>query len=263
MKMDYEKKIFGVAPGPFEARRLLKLLEKQKGRVLDIGCGKGVLSKYIKKNRPDLEVYSCDISKKAIKIAKKNPQGVHFVVGDCHSLPFEDSLFDAVYMKHVLEHLEDVNAAIQEVRRVLKKNGFFYSVTPLEGSPSTFEYWIRKIEVVRQARDRYTGHVHAFSLKDLKEVIERNKFLVEDYSFSDFFLCQLVDSFYHPLLAILGRDFSFSFRDRYIAGRKAGFKRRLAVIIKTFLEAIFEVENILWQKFKIPGFIVYIKAVKS
>jgi len=263
MKIDYEKKISGVAPGRFAVGRVLKLVKGQKGKFLDIGCGKGEITKCIKKSYPDLEVYGCDVSKKAIKLAKRNPQGVHFMVAESHDLPFKDGFFYSVYMSQVLEHLEDLNGAIQEAKRVLKRKGFFYSITPLEGSPFTLQYWIRKNKKVKQSRDGFTGHVYAFPFKGLKEVIERNEFLIKDAFFSDFLLCQLVDSFYHPLLAISGKDSTFSFRGCYIDGREAGFKRESVVVMKSILEALFEAENVLGQKFKIPGFMAHIKAVKT
>ncbi len=263
LEVDYQKKIFGVAPGDFEIKSLLRLLEEQDGRLLDIGCGLGKLTKAVKKSRPDLEVYGCDIGKEAIRMAKKDPQGVYFIIGKSDRLPFKNGFFDAVYARHVLEHLDELDAAMVEIRRVLKKNGYFYSVTPLEGSPVTLEYWSRKIKFIRQAREKYTGHVSTFSFRGLKEIIEKNRFLVKNYFFGEFFLYQSIDCLYFPLLVFLKKDFSFSFRGNYIVARKSGFKRWLALTIKTALEEVFKAENIFWQKLRVPGFIVYIRAVKT
>ncbi len=260
--MDHQKKIFGVAPGPFEVKKALKLLEGQKGRILDLGCGLGKLTKAIKKNRPDLEIYGCDISREAIKKAKKDSQKVHFRVGSSDCLPYKENFFDAVFARHVLEHLEEIDLMMSEVKRVLKKKGNFYSITPLEGSPFTFEYWARKIELIKQARDKYSGHLHFFSFKDLRGVIEKSNFRVENYFFEGFFLYQLIDCFYFPFLVVLKRDFSFSFRDAFTVRRKPGLWRKLAIITKMTLEIIFEAENIFWQKIKTPGFIIYFKATR-
>ena len=263
LKVDYQKKIFGVAPGDFERESLLRLLDKQKGRILDFGCGLGKLTKTVKGSRSDLEVYGCDIGKEAIRMAKKDPQGVSFMIGKSERLPFRNGFFDAVYARHVLEHLEELDAAMVEIRRVLKKNGCFYSITPLEGSSFTLEYWSRKNKFIRQAREKYTGHVSAFSFKGLKEIIEKNRFSVKSYFFGEFFLYQLIDCLYFPFLVFLRKDFSFSFRGNYIMAKKSGFKRWLVLTIKTALEEVFKAENIFWQKLRAPGFIVYIRAVKT
>ena len=47
----------------------------------------------------------------------------NFVVADAHHLPFREGALDAVYMIHVLEHLEAPAKAIQEAIRVLRPGG--------------------------------------------------------------------------------------------------------------------------------------------
>ena len=45
-------------------------------------------------------------------------------------MSFDDGTFDAVYMMEVLEHVKDPQAALSEVRRVLKDGGRFVLSTP-------------------------------------------------------------------------------------------------------------------------------------
>lgn len=47
----------------------------------------------------------------------------NFVVGDAHHLPFRGEAFKAIYMMHVLEHLERPGLALAEAARVLKPGG--------------------------------------------------------------------------------------------------------------------------------------------
>ncbi len=52
------------------------------------------------------------------------------VVGDGHHLPFLDNSFDGAIIEVVLEHIQDPERVIAEIHRVLKKNGYIYSVVP-------------------------------------------------------------------------------------------------------------------------------------
>lgn len=49
---------------------------------------------------------------------------------DLHDIPFEDNSFDAVFCNHVLEHVRDDVRCMQEIRRVLKPDGFALCQSP-------------------------------------------------------------------------------------------------------------------------------------
>ncbi len=53
------------------------------------------------------------------------------VHGDVQQLQYEDEQFDMVICNHVLEHVEDDNKSISEIRRVLKKGGFAILQVPI------------------------------------------------------------------------------------------------------------------------------------
>ena len=68
-------------------------------------------------------------------------RGVALVMMDIMSMGFRDAVFDAVICSHVLEHVSDDVAALQEIRRVLKPEGLGIIQVPVEPAlQKTIEY---------------------------------------------------------------------------------------------------------------------------
>lgn len=95
-------------------------------KILDIGCGGGLLSEEFAKH--GAEVTGVDISENSIKIAqqhaKLNNLEIEYKVGIAENLPFTEN-FDVVVCTDVLEHVENLEKCLSEVTRVLKPSGIF------------------------------------------------------------------------------------------------------------------------------------------
>ena len=52
------------------------------------------------------------------------------LVADAHKLPFEDKVFDGVWIQAVLEHVLEPHTVVAEVHRVLRRGGLVYAETP-------------------------------------------------------------------------------------------------------------------------------------
>ncbi len=108
-------------------RRRLQLLVRLAGleagqRLLDIGCGSGWLADQFR--RAGAAVTAMDIGLKGVHGARARfPHGVAYHVGDLYHLPFANGHFDALVLSEVVEHLEDVPAALGEAARVLRPGG--------------------------------------------------------------------------------------------------------------------------------------------
>lgn len=100
---------------------LLDVMPPVKGRLLDMGCGTGLLSRALLQ-QPGLEVIGCDIAEGMLTVAREH--GIHAVYGDAESLPFENAHFDAVVSSSVLQWCEAAKV-LAEVKRVLKPGGVF------------------------------------------------------------------------------------------------------------------------------------------
>ncbi len=101
----------------------------KKGKILDVACGPGLLSKEIAQRSDNFEVFGIDISKHAIELAKKNCKkfkNVKFKIGNVYKLPFANEYFDLIICKDSIHHFDDLNSCLKELRRVTKKNGYIY-----------------------------------------------------------------------------------------------------------------------------------------
>ena len=109
----------------------LRLLAIAPGeRVLDVGCGSGVVTRAIaRKVVPGGRAYGVDSSPAFLAIARKEAQAagvadaIDFRQGDCRKLPFDDGFFDASLAATVFAHVPKVDAAIDEIIRVTKRGG--------------------------------------------------------------------------------------------------------------------------------------------
>ncbi len=157
---------------------VVDLLDPQPGeRILDLGCGDGVLTAKIAAK--GAEVIGVDASLDMIAAAKD--QNIDARVADAYHLGF-DSEFDAVFSNAALHWMKrDPNAVIQGVRRALKPRGRFAAEMGGHGNVaaitvalcSTLEaYGIKKPATVIPwyfpSRDEY------------RERLERAGFVVED-----------------------------------------------------------------------------------
>jgi ubiquinone/menaquinone biosynthesis C-methylase UbiE len=98
-------------------------------KILDVGCGPGLLSKELSVRFPEAKITGIDISRYSIKLAKKNCEGIkniNFIIADVHKLPFPDEYFDLVVCKDSFHQFSNPIKAIKEMYRVLKPGGIIY-----------------------------------------------------------------------------------------------------------------------------------------
>ena len=105
---------------------LLDLLEPVDGlRVLDIGCGDGVLGSALA--RRGARVTGLDTDPQMLAAAERRAQNesieLHLVRGRAEALPFEGETFDRVVAVTVLCFVRETDQAIKEIARILKPGG--------------------------------------------------------------------------------------------------------------------------------------------
>ena len=124
----------GVGP-PFRARTLAFARLRSGERVLDVGCGTGVLTRLAAKAvAPHGHAVGIDPAPDMIRVALANSAEVRpivdFKVAAIEDLPFPDANFDAAFASFMIHHLPPdlKQTGLREVHRVLKPGGRFVVV---------------------------------------------------------------------------------------------------------------------------------------
>jgi demethylmenaquinone methyltransferase / 2-methoxy-6-polyprenyl-1,4-benzoquinol methylase len=90
-------------------------------RVLDACCGTGDLA--IAARARGADVVGIDFSEPMLERARRKEPQIEWVRGDVLALPFEDASFDAVTVGFGVRNVEDLEASLRELRRVLRPTG--------------------------------------------------------------------------------------------------------------------------------------------
>lgn len=111
--------------GLFE--RLEPMLVEAK-TIVDLGCATGTASKLLARRFRGAQVIGVDHSPAMLRVAKSKKSWrskCSFVEADAAALPLQDQGFDIVFCNQLLPWIDDVPAVLDEVNRVLRKNGLF------------------------------------------------------------------------------------------------------------------------------------------
>jgi len=122
------------------APMIARLAPKPGERVLDLGCGDGVLTAQIAES--GATVVGVDAS--AAMVAAARTLGVDARIADATTLPF-DGEFDAVFSNAVLHWVLDPDAALDGIRRALKPGGRFVAEFGGHGNIAAVSVAVRSV----------------------------------------------------------------------------------------------------------------------
>jgi ubiquinone/menaquinone biosynthesis C-methylase UbiE len=129
--------------------RICAAMINKENNLLNLGCGNGVLFKYVKNKK----TYGLDISKESLSKTKINFPDVELIHADvCDMSLIPNECFGSVCAVYLLEHVKDLPKALKEISRVIKPDGEFIISIPSED-------WLyslgRKLTTKRQIEKRY------------------------------------------------------------------------------------------------------------
>ena len=125
-------------------------------RVLEVGCGTGVLAReVIKRVGTDGSVVGLDLSESMLGVARGICPEVDFRQGDAMDLPFDDESFDVAIASFMLMFVPDPVQAVGEMWRVLKPDGRLVITVwePLDQNP----VYSGLVDIARQRIDDTAG----------------------------------------------------------------------------------------------------------
>lgn len=140
---------------------------RQKGKLLEIGCGLGHFLNAAKKR--GWETVGVELSEFAAKYAS-DTFGLRVYHGLFENFGFADNHFDVVALWATLEHLTDPVKKLFEICRVLKPGGMLMFSVPNHNFLMTHLYGMKKTDM------QYCEHIYHFPFKTLKKILNRTGF---------------------------------------------------------------------------------------
>jgi len=112
------------------ARKIFKTHPKALS-ILDVACGGGYFLREMARCYPGSAFFhGIDLSKEALAIAQREFPKATYALSVAENMPFGPQSFDVVTCLGSLEHFLNIGQALNEVRRILKPQGFFLAMVP-------------------------------------------------------------------------------------------------------------------------------------
>jgi len=122
-------------------------------KILDIGCGDGVLLYLISQKNKSL-LTGIDLDQDSLKIATTKVKA-KFIKASAYNLPVKSSSYDYVLASEIIEHLDQPKKMLIEIKRVLKPKGIAIITTPVKIFPKPED----------------SLHVQEFTVKNLNQIL--------------------------------------------------------------------------------------------
>jgi len=198
----------------------LRSYEHPIASILDVGGGSGINLIFYSEVTGATKLYSIDIREPKTKL-----NGINYIKSAVDDLPSLNlPKFDAIIMTEVIEHLLDPDKALENIVNLLNDHGVLIITTPNLGGilniitlllgfqPPATEVSLRKAygRPFRRNGGQVAGHVHVFTVRALKEMIEAHGLRVISISTCGMTLNR--DSPLHlRIVSLLDRMFSYLF----------------------------------------------------
>lgn len=106
---------------------------------IDLGCGDGILIKAVNKQYPEINITGVDISPRRINLLKKRfPKNIFYMKDVCNTKL--DNQYDFVHSSQVIEHVPSDKEMVDEMERLLKKEGIIFCSSVIKKRWAVYKY---------------------------------------------------------------------------------------------------------------------------
>jgi ubiquinone/menaquinone biosynthesis C-methylase UbiE len=184
------------------AQERAKVVPSASGRVLDIGFGSGLNIPFYDRGKVE-HVWALEPSKEMWRMAQKNVGGntipIEFVNTSAEDIPLDDASVDTALITFALCTIPDVSRALEQISRVLKKDGRLLFVEHGAAPEQNILRWQHRLEPVWS---HLAGGCHL--TRRTPDLLEANDFQISDLS-TGYIPGWKIDSFIYSGTAIPGR----------------------------------------------------------
>lgn len=185
----------------YHAWVLDRLVWRGDEHVLDVGCGPGDYYTTLRQHHPGAQYVGVDLN---AQMLAGNPAHGALAQADTLTLPFDNDVFDVVMANHLLFLVDDRQAAIRELRRVLKPDGVLLTSTNSIHTMPEFQALMRRALVLLGASGK--GQVqpplfphHTYSLENGTRQLAQEFFAVVRYDLPTALVFPAID----PIMSFL------------------------------------------------------------
>lgn len=146
-------------------------------RILDLGCGDGVITKRIHDRFPEEIIVGIDIDRVRINRARLLCQKAAFLQADTRFLPYSKHIFDILLCHHIIEHVADEVRFLCECRRVLIPGGTLILGIPHEGG--MIGRILRRMHSKLYAEGE---HLHFYTIAGMRRLLIEQGFSAVEYA---------------------------------------------------------------------------------
>lgn len=164
---------------------------KPEGKFLEVGCAAGLFLNEVQKY--GYNVTGVDISQWAAEQAKAR-FGLNVIAEELPQCNFPVNVFDVIFLGDILEHIRDPSGFLQEIHRILKKDGLVVVRLPtyidsfyfrwlkllvrLFGMQNKDSNLLRVLKLSSAGKKFAPYHLYEFSLKTLSRLLEKCNFRI-------------------------------------------------------------------------------------
>ncbi|HEX3008002.1 MAG TPA: class I SAM-dependent methyltransferase [Bacteroidales bacterium] len=171
---EYAERFMNIDSYRIHFDKFCDLANKQRPKILELACGPGNVTRYLKQRFPDSEIITIDLAPRMIDIAKTEVSGVDFRVMDVREIKTLGNQFDFIMCSFCLPFLskEDTFQLISDCSEILAPNGLLYLST-MEGDE--FRAGFESTSFSGDSKVYFNYHRGI----DLEEALSNNRFTID------------------------------------------------------------------------------------